>query len=344
LSEYGVHRIEIMPAVSVQDQETAAELNGMGLSAEIVGFCRCVKDDVQKAVDAGCKSVVTEIMCYPRGLQGLGWSFEEATGKMIDVSHFAKSKGLRVTVFFVLTTQAPLDFAERFIKKVLAEGAGDSVCIPDTHGACLPQAMYHFVRRLKGWTDKPIEVHTHNHFGMGAAGALAGVMAGAEVVHTCVNGLGEGAGNAPLEAVAMDLELMLGIETGIRLEKTYELCKLISGLARVPLQANWPLVGERVFSVESGIGVDAQTKMARAGVAIPLAQDVATILGRKREVVIGKMSGRTSIEVKLTQLGLPVPKEEQVKEILERVKDRSIELHDALSDDEFKRIVSKVVG
>ena len=344
LSDYGVHRIEIMPAVSIQDQETAAELNGMGLSAEIVGFCRCVKDDVQKAVDAGCKAVVMEIMCYPRGLQGLGWSFEEATGKMIDVSHFAKGKGLRVTVFFVLSTQAPLEFAERFIKKVLAEGAGDSVCIPDTIGACMPQAMYHFVRRLKGWTDKPIEVHTHNHFSLGAAGALAGVMAGAEVVHTCVNGLGDGAGNAPLEAVAMDLELMLGIETGIRLEKTYELCKLVSGLARVPLQANWPLVGEKVFATEAGIGVDAQVKMARAGVAIPVEQDVATIVGRKREVVLGKMSGRTSIEVKLSQLGLPMPKEEQVKEILERVKNRSIELHDALSDAEFKKIVSKVVG
>jgi len=249
-----------------------------------------------------------------------------------------------VTVFFVLSTQAPLEFAEKFIKKVLAEGAGDSVCIPDTHGACLPQALYHFVRRLKSWTDKPVEVHTHNHYSLGAAGALAGVMAGAEVVHTCVNGLGEGAGNAPLEAVAMDLELMLGMKTGIRLEKTYELCKMVSELARVPLQGNWPLAGSKVFSVESGIGVDAQTKMQRAGVAIPVEQDIATKVGRKREIVIGKMSGRMSIEVKLGQLGMAMPKEEQVKEILERVKNRSIELHDALTDEEFKKIVSQVVG
>ena len=343
LSDYGVHRIEIMPAVSVQDQEATAELISMGLPAEIVGFCRSVKGDVQKAVDAGCKAIVMEIMAFPRGLKALGWSFEDATGKMIEVSRFAKSKGLRVTVFFVLITQAPLDFAQKFIQKVLAEGEADAVAIPDTFGTCLPPAIYHFVRRVKQWTDKPIEIHPHNSYSLGAANALAGVMAGAEVVHVCVNGLGEGAGNAPLEAVALDLQMMLGIETGIRLEKTYELCKLIADLGRVPLQANWPLVGEKVFTTESGISVDIFNKMAKAGVHVPQAQDIATILGRKRQVVVGKMSGRTSIELKVTQLGLPMPGEEQIKEILERVKNRSIEIHDALSDEEFKRIVSQVV-
>lgn len=166
LSDYGVHRIELMPAVSREDQEATAELNSMGLSAEIVGFCRSVKDDVQKAVDAGCKSIVMEIMTYPPALKALGWSFEEATGKMIDVSHFAKSKGLRVTVFFVIITQAPLDFAKRFIQKIIAEAASDAVCLPDTFGACLPQTIYHAVRMLRDWTDKPIEIHPHNHYSL----------------------------------------------------------------------------------------------------------------------------------------------------------------------------------
>ncbi len=343
LSECGVHRIEIMPAVSREDQEATAELNSMGLSAEIVGFCRSVKDDVQKAVDAGCKAIVMEIMAFPRGLQALGWSFEDATGKMIEVSRFAKSKGLRVTVFFVCVLQAPLDFSRKFIQKVLAEGTADAVCIPDTFGTCMPHAFYHYVRKLREWTDKPIEIHPHNMYSLGAADALAGVMAGAEVVHVCVNGLGEGAGNAPLEAVALDLPLMLGIDTGVKLEKIYELCKLVEELSRVPLQANWPLVGEKVFTTESGISVDLFTKMAKVGVSVPLAQDIPTVIGRKRQVAVGKMSGRTSIEVKMTQLGIPVPAEGQVKEILERVKNRSIKIHDALSDEEFKKIVSQII-
>jgi methanogen homocitrate synthase len=98
LSECGVHRIEIMPAVSLQDQEAAAELNSMGLSAEIVGFCRSVKDDVQKAFDAGCKAVVMEIMAFPPRTPSLGWSFEEATGKMIEypVLPRARPAGYRI--------------------------------------------------------------------------------------------------------------------------------------------------------------------------------------------------------------------------------------------------------
>jgi len=120
LNDYGVHRIEVMPAVSREDMEATAQLNAMGLSSEIVGFCRSVQEDVQKAADAGCKSVVIEILSHPPVLQALGWSFEMAAGKMIEISHFAKSKGLRVTAMFVLVTQAPLDFSRKFIQKIIA--------------------------------------------------------------------------------------------------------------------------------------------------------------------------------------------------------------------------------
>ena len=224
------------------------------------------------------------------------------------------------------------------------EAAIDAVCIPDTYGTCLPQAIYHYVRMIRQWTDIPIEIHPHNSYSLGAANALSGVMAGAEVVHVCVNGLGEGAGNAPLEAVALNLQLMLGIDMGIRLEKTYELCKLVSNLSRVPLQNNWPVVGEKVFTTESGIAIDVQRKLFNAGTSIPITQQIATIIGRKRQVVVGKMSGRTSIEVKMNHLGLALPNEEKLKEILDRVKNRSIEIHDALTDEDFKKIVHEVIG
>jgi methanogen homocitrate synthase len=240
----------------------------MGLSAEIVGFCRSVKDDVQKAFDAGCKAIVMEIMAFPRGLQALGWSFEEATGKMIEVSHFAKSKGLRVTVFFVCVLQAPLDFSKKFIQKVLAEGVADGVCIPDTFGTCMPNTIYHYVRKLREWTDKPIEIHPHNMYSLGAADALAGVMAGAEVVHVCVNGLGEGAGNAPLEAVALDLPLMLGIDTGVRLSG--------GGMPLpCPIQFNITVKWQGTFSAK-----------------FPGQSGTAAKFPRRRQIILPKGSGR----------------------------------------------------
>ncbi len=342
LSDYGVHRIEIMPAVSKEDFEATSELNSMGLSAEIIGFCRSVESDVDKAAEAGCKSIVMEIITCPSVLKGVGWSFDEATDKFIRMSHYAKKKGLRVAAFFVAVTDAPFEFSERFIKKILKEADIDSIGIPDTFSKCLPNAIYHFVRNLKKWTDKPIEIHSHNAFSMGVANAISGVMAGAEVVHTCVNSLGEGAGNASLDAVAVNLKMMLGIDTGVKFEKTLELSKLVADLARVPVQANWPLTGDRVFTTESGILVDIITKMVKAGSALPPEFDIAAIIGQKRKIVVGKLSGSTSIKVKMKQLGLPEVADEKIGLILSRVKQESIKKHDVLNNDEFKLIVFDV--
>ncbi len=343
LSNYGVHRIEIMPAVSKDDFEATKELISLGLPSEIVGFCRSVENDVDKAVEAGCKSIIMEIIACPAVLKGVGWSFNEATEKFIKMSHYAKSKGLRVGAFFVAITDAPIEFSEKFIKKILKDANIDSIGIPDTFSKCLPNAIYHFVRDLKKWTDLPVEIHSHNAYNMGVANAISGVMAGAEVVHTCVNSLGEGAGNAALDAVAINLKMMLGIDTGIKFEQTYELSQLVSKLARVPIQANWPLVGDRVFTTESGILVDIITKMVKAGSALPPEHDIATIVGRKRNIVVGKLSGSTSIKVKMKQLGLPEEERETINQILSKVKEQSTKKHDSLTDEEFKHLVSEIV-
>ena len=344
LSELGVHRVEVMPAVSQDDFEAVEELTSLGLSAEIVGFCRSVKGDIQKAADAGCPAIELEITTFPPLIEAFGWSFDETTSKIIKASHFAKEKGLRVTAFLMLATQSPWDFVQRIIEKILKEGAIDAIALPDTRGTCLPQALYHFVRRVKSLTDKCVEIHPHNTYGMGTAGALAAAMAGAEVIHTCVNGLGEGGGNAPLETVALDLELMLGINTGIKLEKLYEVSQLVERLSQIQLQANWPLVGERVFTQESGIAVDAGFKLAKAGKANPPGTDIAGIIGRERKIIVGKMSGGTSIKVKMERLGIPVPDDAVVMDILNRVKAQAIDKHHALTDEEFRVIVDTAMG
>jgi len=344
LSELGVHRVEVMPAVSQDDFEAVEELTSLGLSAEIVGFCRSVKGDIQKAADAGCPAIELEITTFPPLIEAFGWSFDETTSKIIKASHFAKEKGLRVTAFLMLATQSPWDFVQRIIEKILKEGAIDAIALPDTRGTCLPQTLYHFVRRVKTLTDKCVEIHPHNTYGMGTAGALAAAMAGAEVIHTCVNGLGEGGGNAPLETVALDLELMLGINTGIKLEKLYEVSQLVERLSQIQLQANWPLVGERVFTQESGIAVDAGFKLAKAGKANPPGTDIAGIIGRERKIIVGKMSGGTSIKVKMERLGIPVPDDAVVMDILNRVKAQAIDKHHALTDEEFRVIVDTAMG
>ena len=342
LSDYGVHRIEIMPAVSKDDFEATAELVSMGLRSKIVGFCRSVQSDIDKTIKAGCKSIVLEIPASPYILKAFGWSLEEASDKMIKMATYAKSKGLLLTAFFVCLTDAPLAFIEKFIKRVLNNAEVDSIAIPDTQSKCLPNAVFNLVRNIKEWTDKPIEIHSHNAFSLGVANAMAAVMAGAEVVHTCVNGLGEGTGNASLDAVAVNLKLMMGIDTGVNFKKTYELSKLVEKLAQVPLQDNWPLSGQRVFTTEAGISVDIYAKLAKKGLALPPELDIANNIGRKKGIAIGKLSGTTSIAIKMNELGLGNASKDQISIILDKVKQKSIEKHDILTDDEFKEIVQLI--
>ena len=139
------------------------------------------------------------------------------------------------------------------------------------------------VRWVKGLTGLPIEIHTHNDFGMGVATELAAVAAGAEVVHSCANGLGERTGNAALEELILGLDLLYGYDTGYKLDKLPELGSLMSELANIPIPRNKPVLGYGNFIRESGIGI-------QYVINDPLVMfgTHPALTGRSGEVVLGK--------------------------------------------------------
>jgi methanogen homocitrate synthase len=194
------------------------------------------------------------------------------------------------------------------------------------------------VRLVKSLTGLPVEVHTHNDFGMAVATELAGVEAGAECVHSCANGLGERTGNAALEELIVALHVLYGYDTQYNLAKLPELGELVSRISRFPTAANKPILGDRNFTRESGIGVDLVVKE-------PLAMfgTQPTHTGRKGEVVLGKKSGKASITYNLEQLGITDADDEAVSEMLKRVKDRGIEKRGLLTAEEFQEIVDSVM-
>jgi len=346
LDEYGVHRIEVMPAVSQEDADAVTEMMKLGLKAEVVGFCRSDVDDVSIAIKTGVKAAMIEVFCSPYMLSASGWVLENATDKMVKATRHAKDHGLRVTNFAVDGTRTPWDDLKKFFDTVISQGHPDAICIADTRGVMLPQATYHLVRKLKKEYDLPVEIHAHNFFGFGTADAVAAVCAGADVVHTAVNGLGEGAGNTALEEVTLALHMMLGIDMGMNFAKTYDLCKLVEKLSSVPLQSTKPLVGDKVFTTESGIAVSRLFRMKEKNIPlVPFSDSLyAEFIGRTKGVMIGKKSGRASIEYKLKELGMDVPPVEVQQKILEGVKDYSLKNKKAVPDKEFKTIVKKVLS
>jgi isopropylmalate/homocitrate/citramalate synthase len=340
LDEIGVDRIEAgMPAVSEPDFQAIKEISRLGLKAKIYTFARAMNADIDKALECGCHGVIIEIpIGYPKLKYQFKWTWEDVLKKSIGVINYAKARGMHVVYFPYDTTRAREEDLTNLLTRIMQEAPPDSVGVVDTMGCLLPEAMKYLVRLVKSLTKLPVEVHTHNDFGMAVATELAGVEAGAECVHSCANGLGERTGNAALEELIVALHVLYGYETQYKLDKLPELGELVSRISNFPIAANKPILGDRNFTRESGIGVDLVVKE-------PLAMfgTHPALTGRRGEVVLGKKSGKASITYNLEQMGITNADDEAVGEMLKRVKDKGIAKRGLVTPEEFQEIVDGVL-
>lgn len=339
LSEVGVERIEAgMPAVSPQDQEAITKISKLGLKSKIFTFARAMQKDIDMALECGADGVIIEVpIGYPKLVTQFGWTWQDVLKKTAPVIRYAREQGLYAVFFPYDTTRARPDDLENLCKGIMNEAPPDSIGIVDTMGCATPEAIKYMVRWVKEMTGLPIEIHTHNDFGMGVATELAAVTAGAEVVHSCGNGLGERTGNAALEELMLGLDLLYGYDTGYKLDKLPELGDLLSKLANIPIQRNKPVLGSGNFTRESGIGINyvMHDPLVMFGTH-------PALTGRVGEVVLGKKSGKASIEYKLEELGLGAATDEETAEMLSEVKQAGIAKRDILTDEEFVKIVTGV--
>ncbi|HEX4137679.1 MAG TPA: hypothetical protein VHY84_23920 [Bryobacteraceae bacterium] len=341
LDEIGVDRIEAgMPAVSEPDFEAIKKISKLGLKAKIYTFARAMNSDIDKALECGCHGVIIEVpIGYPKLKYQFKWTWEDVLKKSVGVINYAKSRGLHVVYFPYDTTRAREEDLRNLLSRLILDSNPDSVGVVDTMGCILPEAMKYMVRLVKSLTKLPVEVHTHNDFGMAVATELAGVEAGAECVHSCANGLGERTGNAALEELIVALHVLYGYDTHYQLSKLPELGELVSRISRFDTAANKPILGERNFTRESGIGVDLVVKE-------PLAMfgTHPALTGRRGEVVLGKKSGKASITYNLEQMGINDTDDESVAEMLRLVKDKGIAKRGLVNADEFREIVEGVLA
>ena len=341
LDEVGVERIEAgMPAVSEQDFEAIKQISKLGLNAKIYTFARAMTADIDKAVECGADGVIIEVpIGYPKLKYQFKWTWEDVLRKSVPVINYAKKAGLHAVYFPYDTTRAREEDLSNLLTRIMQEAPPDSIGVVDTMGCALPEAIKYMVRMVKRLTKLPVEVHTHNDFGMAVATELAGVEAGAEVVHSCANGLGERTGNAALEELMVALHVLYGYETQYKLDKLPELGELVSRISGFETAVNKPILGDRNFTRESGIGVDLVVKE-------PLAMfgTHPALTGRRGEVVLGKKSGKASITYNLEKLGIEGTSDEAVSEMLRRVKDLGMEKRGLVSPAEFSDIAESVLA
>ena len=337
LDELGIDRIEAgMPVVSKEDKEAVELILRANLKAEIWGFCRAVKGDIDACLDVGIQYVICEIATSSYKMKANNFTPEGVLGKVIDTLQYAKSRGLYTAFFAVDATRADLRFLESIYRKAVAEGKADEVVMVDTLGVATPEAMFYLTRRLREWVDVPIMTHCHNDFGMATACTLFSVKGGADCAHVTLNGLGEKTGNADLAETVIAAKLY-GIPLTIDMKKLYAAAKLVEEISKIPISPLRPVVGENVFKRESGV-------TAAQLISYPPAVEGYSpeLLGREREVLLSKKSGKRSVEYKLERLNVSATPT-QVDEVLKRVKELGVKKKGLVSDDELKEIVRQVL-
>jgi isopropylmalate/homocitrate/citramalate synthase len=337
LDGLGVGRIEAgFPRVSADDAEAFGMIAKAGLKAEIWGFGRAVKADIDELLRLGAHATVIETPTSAIKLKAYGLSVEEAKRRAAEAITYARKHDVRVAFFTVDGTRTALEVLRDFYRNALDAGAEELVVV-DTIGACGPEAVEFLVRQVRTWVGPqvPLHFHGHNDFGLATACAVAAVRAGAEWIQGTINGMGERAGNADLGEVAMALSGLYGVPIELNLKKVREVSALVRRTAGHELEPWKPVVGENLFMRESG-AVASQFHIPEA-----IEPFSAELVGATRAIVLGKKSGLDSIAIKSKELGVSLTTEQQ-QGVLADVKRFGVEKRRLVTDAEFLAIVNRL--
>jgi homocitrate synthase NifV len=334
MDEIGIHELEVgIPAMGNEEAIAIKQIAQMGLKADIIGWNRAVRSDIEASIACGLKRVhisipVSEIQINAK----FGGNFQQVSNLLRDSISFAVDHGLFVAVGGEDSSRADQSFLLDIVLAAQDWGASRfRFC--DTVGILDPGTTSRMVGNLAAKIQIPIEMHTHNDFGLAAANALAGIQAGATSVNTTVNGLGERAGNAALEEIVMILKRLYHQDLAIDTCRFRELSGLVAQASGYDVPPWKAIVGENTFVHESGIHAHGVLKNPHT--YEPFSPEE---VGRERKLVLGKHSGRHLVSNVLQQYGITLTHEE-AQSVLDQVRSLSIRVKRGLTNEELLNLV-----
>jgi len=348
LDELGVSSIEVgMPIVSEENMRAIQDLSSMNLKADIVAFARALKKDLDASVESGASRVIVEHAVNPYLNEYVyRVSKEELINRVVESILYVKDLGIRATFMGWDTTRSSVDYVLDVFSEVAAKANPESVVFVDSFGVATPFAINFIFRKLREKIPQEVELefHVHNEFGLAMGSVLAAVAGGARVIHSSVNGLGERTGNVATEQVAAAFQLLLNVDTGVNLSKIWSVSKLVQDIAKLSPGYNAPVVGERLFWVESGIVVDAMRKLNKVGLEPAMSPYMPILVGREGPVVkLGAFSGSASVELFLESQNISATPDE-IEKITERIRKEGRIRKTVLDESEVLRIVKSILG
>ncbi len=330
----GIHELEVgIPAMGAEEARAISAIANLDLRTSLIGWNRAVRSDIEASIACGLKRVhisipVSEIQIAAK-FQG---NYQAVLQRLRDAVEFAVDQGLYVAVGGEDSSRADESFLTDVVLSIESWGASRfRFC--DTVGILDPMKTSQKVAHLVSQLSIPVEMHTHNDFGLATANALAGLQAGATSVNTTVNGLGERAGNAALEEVVMALKQMYGLNLGINTRRLRELSGFVAQASGCPVPPWKAIVGENAFAHEAGI--HAHGILKNPNTYEPFAPEE---VGWERRLVVGKHSGRHLISTVLQQNGITLTTEE-IATVLEAVRNFSVQFKRSLTVEELLNLV-----
>ena len=308
LDSFGVDQIEISPVVSSDHAEATRTIIRQGLRADILAHVRAIKSDVDVAISCDATWVATYIGISDIHLSAkLKITREQAKIRALEVADYIKSHGLKARFTMEDASRTDPNFLVDMCQEVNRLGI-ERISIPDTVGIMRPTGMYNLVKMVRENIDmsrSSLDVHCHNDIGLALANALAGCDAGADQIHTTIEGLGERTGIPTLAETAVALMLIYKSNKDLRLHMLKDLSKTISQYTGLVIPASKPVVGDSAYKHKAGTHLAAILRN-------PTAYEILDpkIVGNRRKIVFGELAGKNGAAYLLSMLGLETNNQE----------------------------------
>ncbi len=333
LYEAGADELEVgIPAMGQKEQEELREILNLNLPIRIMSWNRATMDDLEASIACGVKAVDLSI---PVSDVLIDVKFKGDRDRLLRnlerVVLEAKKEGLFVCIGGEDASRADNEFLKELMELGRSLNA-DRFRYCDTVGILTPTKTFQNISYLSSFDLLDIEMHTHNDFGMATANSIAGIEAGALSANTTVIGLGERAGNASFEQVLMSLTHQFDEKRVIKADRLKELVGAVSKAANKPICHSSPIIGEYIFSHESGIHVNGMIKAKNAYEAFTPEE-----VGAHRYFPIGKHSGSSTLLYHLKSIGIE-PSQDKLQTILPKVRDIVTSRKKVLELDELREL------
>ncbi len=334
----GVPELEIgTPAMGETEINEIRSICRMGFGFKTLAWCRANKHDILCSSRAETNGVHISFPVSPILMKAMGKDKNWVMVQLIELIEFASPMFNFVTIGAQDASRAEIGFLKEFVGTARAFGAA-RVRLADTVGILNPISTFELVSAIRSVeTEIPLEIHAHNDLGMATANTLAAFMAGANCLSTTVNGLGERAGNAPMEEVAMALELSAGVKSTLRNESFAQLSDFVAQASNRPQSTSKPITGSSVLTHESGIHTNCLLKDRSTYQLISAAS-----VGRNEEdFLIGKHSGKATIQYYLKSAHLPFD-DYVCNLLLSKTKEKAETLKRSITKEELFTLYSEI--